>query len=95
MFLQKMLGLMHLLMINLLNELAKMPERFRDFPKVNKKYCIGCGACTISCPSPNTIKIVREKDDDFGNGLTFPLINPGLVLVVFFVLKFIILFQKP
>ena len=55
-----------------LPELAEKPQRFRDFPKVNKEYCIGCGACTVSCPSPNAIKIVREKDDDTGEGLTYP-----------------------
>ncbi len=60
-----------------LPELAEKPERFRDFPKVNKEYCIGCGACTVSCPSPNAIKIVREKDDETGEGLTYPVITPG------------------
>lgn len=60
-----------------LPELAEKPIRFRDFPKVNKEYCIGCGACTVSCPSPNAIKIVREKDDETGEGLTFPEIYPG------------------
>ena len=60
-----------------LPELAEKPERFRDFPKVNKEYCIGCGACTVSCPSPNAIKIVREKDDESGEGLTYPEIYPG------------------
>lgn len=58
-------------------EIAQKPERFRDFPKVNKEYCIGCGACTVSCPSPNAIKIVREKDDESGEGLTYPVITPG------------------
>ena len=58
-------------------EIAEKPERFRDFPKVNKEYCIGCGACTVSCPSPNAIKIVREKDDETGEGLTYPVITPG------------------
>ena len=33
------------------SEIAEKPERFRDFPKVNKEYCIGCGACTVACPS--------------------------------------------
>ena len=33
-----------------LPEIAEKPERFRDFPKVNKEYCIGCGACQVSCP---------------------------------------------
>ena len=60
-----------------LPELAEKPDRFRDFPKVNKEYCIGCGACTVSCPSPNAIKIVREKDDESGEGLTYPEIFPG------------------
>ena len=60
-----------------LPELAEKPERFRDFPKVNKEYCIGCGACTVSCPSPNAIKIVREKDDESGEGLIYPEIYPG------------------
>ncbi|MEE0936334.1 MAG: 4Fe-4S binding protein [Methanobrevibacter sp.] len=58
-------------------EIAEKPERFRDFPKVNKEYCIGCGACTVSCPSPNAIKIVREKDDETGEGFTYPVIYPG------------------
>lgn len=57
-------------------EIAEKPERFRDFPKVNKEYCIGCGACTVSCPSPNAIKIVREEDDETGEGLTYPIIFP-------------------
>ena len=59
------------------HEIVEKPERFRDFPKVNKEYCIGCGACTVSCPSPNAIKIVREKDTEDGEGLTYPVINPG------------------
>ncbi len=58
-------------------EIADKPERFRNFPKVNKEYCIGCGACTISCPSPNAIKIVREKDNEDGEGLTYPVITHG------------------
>ena len=58
-------------------ELAEKPERFRNFPTVNKEYCIGCGACTVSCPSPNAIKIVREKDDETGEGLTYPVIFNG------------------
>ena len=58
-------------------EIADKPERFRNFPKVNKEYCIGCGACTISCPSPNAIKIVREKDNEDSEGLTYPVITPG------------------
>ena len=60
-----------------LPELAEKPERFRNFPQVNKEYCIGCGACTVSCPSPNAIKIIREKDDETGEGLTYPVIYPG------------------
>ena len=58
-------------------EIAEKPERFRDFPKVNKEYCIGCGACTVSCPSPNAIKIIREKDSEESEGMTYPVINPG------------------
>lgn len=58
-------------------EIADKPERFRNFPVVHKEYCIGCGACTISCPSPNAIKIVREKDSEEGEGLTYPVITPG------------------
>ena len=34
-----------------LPELAEKPDRFRNFPKVNKEYCLGCGACTVACPS--------------------------------------------
>lgn len=60
-----------------LPELAEKPERFRNFPTVNKEYCIGCGACTVSCPSPNAIKIVREKDDETGEGMTYPVIFDG------------------
>ena len=60
-----------------LPELAEKPDRFRDFPKVNKEYCIGCGACTVSCPSPNAIKIIREKDDESGEGMTYPVIFEG------------------
>ena len=58
-------------------EIAEKPERFRDFPKVNKEYCIGCGACTVSCPSPNAIKIIREKDSEESEGMTYPVINPS------------------
>ena len=59
-------------------EIAQKPERFRDFPKVNKEYCIGCGACTVSCPSPNAIKIVIKEH----------------VYDVVFVLKFALQIQK-
>lgn len=58
-------------------EIAEKPERFRDFPKVNKEYCIGCGACTVSCPSPNAIKLVRDEDSEEGEGMTYPVITPG------------------
>ena len=58
-------------------EIAEKPDRFRDFPKVNKEYCIGCGSCTVSCPSPNAIKIIRTKDDEEGEGNTHPVINHG------------------
>ena len=50
-------------------EISQKPERFRDFPKVNKEYCIGCGACTVSCPSPNAIKLVRDEDTGGGAAL--------------------------
>ena len=53
------------------------PKRFREFPTVNKKYCIACGACTASCPSPHAILLVRDKDDDEGEGWTYPVINEG------------------
>ena len=58
-------------------DIANKPDRFRDFPKVNKEYCIGCGACTVSCPSPNAIKLVRDEDSDEGEGLTYPVIKLG------------------
>ena len=58
-------------------EIVEKPERFRDFPKVNKEYCIGCGACTVSCPSPNAIKLVRDEDTEEGEGSTYPVITPG------------------
>ena len=32
-------------------EISEKPERFRDFPKVNKEYCIGCGCCEFVCPA--------------------------------------------
>lgn len=58
-------------------KITEKPERFRDFPKVNKELCIGCGACTSSCPSPNAIILVRDKDEDEGAGITYPVINEG------------------
>ena len=58
-------------------EIAEKPERFRDFPKVNKEYCIGCGACTVSCPSPQAIRLVRDEDTEEGEGLTYPVIKKG------------------
>lgn len=58
-------------------EIMEKPERFRDFPKVNKEYCIACGACTASCPSPNAIILVRDKDAEEGEGITYPVINEG------------------
>ena len=42
-----------------LPELAEKPIRFRDFPKVNKEYCIGCGACFDVCEHN-----AREFNDD-------------------------------
>lgn len=58
-------------------EILNKPDRFRDFPKVYEEYCIGCGACTVSCPSPGAIKIIRTKDDESSEGKTYPIIYPG------------------
>ena len=58
-------------------DISQKPERFRDFPEVHKEYCIGCGACTVSCPSPNAIKLVRDEDTEDGEGLTYPVITAG------------------
>ena len=58
-------------------DISEKPERFRDFPKVNKEYCIGCGACLASCPSPNAIKLVRDEDTEEGEGKTYPVIKLG------------------
>ena len=69
-------------------EISEKPERFRDFPKVNKEYCIGCGACTVSCPSPNAIKLVRDEDTEEGAGMTYPVINWEHVSVAVSVLRF-------
>ena len=41
-------------------DIADIPDRFRDFPKVEKEYCIACGSCTASCPSPNAIKLLYK-----------------------------------
>ena len=57
------------------HDIVEKPDRFRDFPEVIKENCIGCGACTLSCPSPHAIKLVREQDDDESEGLTYPIIN--------------------
>ncbi len=40
-----------------------------------KEYCIGCGACISSCPSPNAIKLVRDEDDETNEGVTYPIIT--------------------
>jgi len=56
-------------------DIIEKPDRFRDFPEVLKEYCIGCGACTQSCPSPQAIKLVRDADGEDGEGITFPVIN--------------------
>ena len=44
---EKKYGTLKELFLNAKNEpeISQKPERFRDFPKVNKEYCIGCGAC--------------------------------------------------
>ena len=51
------------------------PSRFRNIPNIIKEYCIGCGACISSCPSPNAIKLVRDEDDETKEGVTYPIIN--------------------
>lgn len=58
-------------------KIVEKPSRFRDFPIVHKELCIGCGACTSSCPSPNAIKLIRDQDDDDKEGLTYPVIFEG------------------
>ncbi len=56
-------------------EIVDMPSRFRNFPVVIKENCIGCGACTASCPSPHAIKLVRDEDTEEEEGKTYPVIN--------------------
>jgi len=56
-------------------DLALKPDRFRDFPRVIKENCIGCGSCTASCPSPHAIKLVRDEDTSESKGLIYPVIN--------------------
>lgn len=58
-------------------EILEKPERFRDFPTVNREYCIGCGACTAACPAPGAIKLVRDKDTETSEGFTYPVIVKG------------------
>jgi energy-converting hydrogenase A subunit P len=57
------------------HDIVEKPDRFRDFPEVIKEYCIGCGACTSSCPSPHAIKLVRSEDTSENEGMTYPIIN--------------------
>lgn len=57
------------------SDIAEIPDRFRDFPTVEKEYCIGCGSCTASCPSPNAIKLVRDSATEDNHGLVYPVIN--------------------
>lgn len=59
------------------HEIMEKPERFRDFPKINPEFCIACGACTASCPSPNAIKLVRDEDNEQEEGMTYPVIFEG------------------
>ena len=56
------------------HEIMEKPERFRDFPKINPEFCIACGACTASCPSPNAIKLVRDEDNEQEEGMTYTVI---------------------
>ncbi len=35
------------------------PEGFRGLPRVNADKCIGCGACTLICPS-HALRLVEE-----------------------------------
>lgn len=57
------------------HDIVEKPDRFRDFPEVLKKHCIGCGACIQSCPSLHAIKLVRDEDDTDEEGITYPVIN--------------------
>jgi len=57
------------------HDIVEKPDRFRDFPEVLKEYCIACGVCTQSCPSPHAIKLVRDADGEDGEGITYPVIN--------------------
>ena len=57
------------------HDIVEKPDRFRDFPEVKKEYCVGCGACTQSCPSPHAIKLVRDTDTDEEEGITYPVID--------------------
>lgn len=59
------------------SDIADIPDRFRDFPRVEKENCIGCGSCTASCPSPNAIKLVRDSATEEEHGLIYPVINPA------------------
>ena len=56
-------------------DIAEKPDRFRDFPTVEKENCIACGSCTASCPSPNAIKLIRDSDSEDAHGLVYPEIN--------------------
>ena len=66
-------------------DIAHIPDRFRDFPKVIKENCIGCGSCTASCPSPNAIKLVRvEKTISFAkNSISFLLKGNILLMIIY------------
>lgn len=57
------------------SEIMDTPSRFRDYPEVHKEYCIACGACTAACPAPMAIKLVRDENNESGEGITYPMIN--------------------
>ena len=75
-------------------DIAQKPDRFRDFPKVIKENCIGCGSCTASCPSPNAIKLIRDSDSEEAVGLIYPVIIRQHVSDAVSVLKSVLPLRK-